>query len=168
MHGLFRVIPIKGSSVYGRPVADMPRKRNKKGVYLTEIGTDTAKEQIYHRLTLVPENGEPCPGAIHFPDNPDVFDLTEAQQLTAEELVEKKVKGKSVLVWDNKKRRNEALDCNVYALAALRIGKSRFQVDLDELLASQQDDTAQRRKQDSLQELAALAKQLGGNDGDND
>ncbi|WP_435372157.1 hypothetical protein, partial [Shigella sonnei] len=23
----------------------MPRKRNKNGVYLTEIGTDTAKEQ---------------------------------------------------------------------------------------------------------------------------
>lgn len=168
MHGLFRVIPIKGSSVYGRPVADMPRKKNKKGVYLTEIGTDTAKEQIYHRMTLVPENGEPCPGAIHFPDDPDIFDLTEAEQLTSEELVEKKVKGKSVLVWDNKKRRNEALDCKVYALAAWRISKARFQVDLDELLASQQDDTAQRRKQDSLQELAALAKQLGGNDGDND
>ncbi|WP_202303700.1 phage terminase large subunit family protein [Dryocola clanedunensis] len=168
MHGLFRVIPIKGSSVYGRPVADMPRKKNKKGVYLTEIGTDTAKEQIYHRMTLVPENGEPCPGAIHFPDDPDIFDLIEAEQLTSEELVEKKVKGKSVLVWDNKKRRNEALDCKVYALAAWRISKARFQVDLDELLASQQDDTAQRRKQDSLQELAALAKQLGGNNGDND
>ncbi|WP_435369576.1 hypothetical protein, partial [Shigella sonnei] len=28
-----------------KPVASMPRKRNKNGVYLTEIGTDTAKEQ---------------------------------------------------------------------------------------------------------------------------
>ncbi|EMV91604.1 phage terminase large subunit family protein, partial [Escherichia coli 2860050] len=28
-HGLFRVIPIKGASVYGKPVASMPRKRNK-------------------------------------------------------------------------------------------------------------------------------------------
>ncbi|EHD0041758.1 phage terminase large subunit family protein, partial [Escherichia coli] len=35
-HGLFRVIPIKGASVYGKPVASMPRKRNKNGVYLTE------------------------------------------------------------------------------------------------------------------------------------
>ena len=41
-HGLFRVIPIKGASVYGKPVASMPRKRNKNGVYLTEIGTDNA------------------------------------------------------------------------------------------------------------------------------
>ncbi|MEK9064594.1 hypothetical protein P2S20_25015, partial [Escherichia coli] len=39
-HGLFRVIPIKGASVYGKPVTSMPRKRNKNGVYLTEIGTD--------------------------------------------------------------------------------------------------------------------------------
>ncbi|WP_029594154.1 terminase gpA endonuclease subunit, partial [Escherichia coli] len=57
-HGLFRVIPIKGASVYGKPVASMPRKRNKNGVYLTEIGTDTAKEQIYNRFTLTPEGDE--------------------------------------------------------------------------------------------------------------
>ncbi|EET4896565.1 phage terminase large subunit family protein, partial [Escherichia coli] len=66
-HGLFRVIPIKGASVYGKPVASMPRKRNKNGVYLTEIGTDTAKEQIYNRFTLTPEGDEPLPGAVHFP-----------------------------------------------------------------------------------------------------
>ncbi|MFO6427316.1 terminase gpA endonuclease subunit [Escherichia coli] len=46
-HGLFRVIPIKGTcTLYGKPVASMPRKRNENGVYLTEIGTDTAKEQF--------------------------------------------------------------------------------------------------------------------------
>ncbi|WP_301390194.1 terminase gpA endonuclease subunit, partial [Enterococcus spodopteracolus] len=120
-HGLFRVIPIKGASVYGKPVASMPRKRNKNGVYLTEIGTDTAKEQIYNRFTLTPEGDEPLPGAVHFPNNPDIFDLTEAQQLTAEEQVEKWVDGRKKILWDSKKRRNEALDCFVYALAALRI-----------------------------------------------
>ncbi|WP_407242666.1 terminase gpA endonuclease subunit [Escherichia coli] len=88
------VIPIKGASVYGKPVASMPRKRNKNGVYLTEIGTDTAKEQIYNRFTLTPEGDEPLPGAVHFPNNPDIFDLTEAQQLTAEEQVEKWVDGR--------------------------------------------------------------------------
>ncbi|WP_407345695.1 terminase gpA endonuclease subunit [Escherichia coli] len=71
-HGLFRVIPIKGASVYGKPVASMPRKRNKNGVYLTEIGTDTAKEQIYNRFTLTSEGDEPLPGAVHFPNNPDI------------------------------------------------------------------------------------------------
>ncbi|EQA9047625.1 terminase gpA endonuclease subunit, partial [Escherichia coli] len=107
-HGLFRVIPIKGASVYGKPVASMPRKRNKNGVYLTEIGTDTAKEQIYNRFTLTPEGDEPLPGAVHFPNNPDIFDLTEAQQLTAEEQVEKWVDGRKKILWDSKKRRNEA------------------------------------------------------------
>ncbi|WP_407239629.1 hypothetical protein [Escherichia coli] len=52
------------------------------------MGTDTAKEQIYNRFTLTPEGDEPLPGAVHFPNNPDIFDLTEAQQLTAEEQVE--------------------------------------------------------------------------------
>lgn len=163
MHGLFWLIPVKGASTYGKPVADMPRKRNKKGVYLTEIGTDTAKEQIYHRFTLVPENDEPCPGAIHYPNNPDVFDQAEAQQLTAEELVEKDEKGKKRLLWDNKGRRNEALDCLVYSLAALRISKARFQINLEELLASQREDGENRRQQNQLNELAELAKQLGGN-----
>ncbi len=51
----------------------MPRKRNKNGVYLTEIGTDTAKEQIYNRFTLTPEGDEPLPGAVHFPNNPDIL-----------------------------------------------------------------------------------------------
>jgi phage terminase large subunit GpA-like protein len=47
----------------------MPR-RNKNGVYLTEVGTDTAKEQIYNRLTLIPVGDEPMAGAVHFPNNP--------------------------------------------------------------------------------------------------
>jgi phage terminase large subunit GpA-like protein len=40
------------------------------------------------------------------------------------------------ILWDSKKRRNEALDCFVYALAALRISISRWQLNLDSLLAS--------------------------------
>ncbi len=81
----------------------MPRKRNKNGVYLTEVGTDTAKEQIYNRFTLIVEGDEPLAGAVHFPNNPDIYDLSEAQQLTAEELVEKWVDGKRKIIWDSKK-----------------------------------------------------------------
>lgn len=80
----------------------MPRKRNKNGVYLTEVGTDTAKEQIYNRFTLISEGDEPLAGAVHFPNNPEIYDLTEAQQLTAEEQVEKWVDGKKKIVWDSK------------------------------------------------------------------
>ncbi len=63
---------------------------------------------------------EATPYAIRFPDNPDVFTEVEAKQLVAEELVEKLVNGKFRLLWDAKGRRNEALDCLVYASAALR------------------------------------------------
>ncbi|PLD73669.1 phage terminase large subunit family protein [Klebsiella pneumoniae] len=157
--GLFRVIPIKGSSIYGKPVADMPRKRNKNGVYLTEIGTDTAKEQIYNRLLLEPApDGEAQPGAIHFPNNPDVFDKSEAKQLTAEEMIEKEEGGKKKIVWDSKGRRNEALDCCVYALAALRISVARWQLDLQKLL-DEYDKTTSAARADSLTELA---RKLGG------
>ena len=152
-HGVFRVIPVKGASVYGKPVANMPRKRNKSGVYLTEVGTDTAKEQIYHRLTLLPAGDERLAGAVHFPNNPEIFDLTEAQQLTAEEQVEKWVNGKRKILWDSKKRRNEALDCFVYALAALRISISRWQLNLDSLLASLLEE-GERKPQKTMADYA--------------
>lgn len=132
----------------------MPRKRNKNGVYLTEVGTDTAKEQIYNRFTLISEGDEPLAGAVHFPNNPEIYDLTEAQQLTAEEQVEKWVDGKKKIVWDSKKRRNEALDCFVYALAALRISISRWQLNLDSLLASLLEEEGTRNNNKTLADYA--------------
>lgn len=163
-HGLFRVVPIKGASVYGKPVADMPRKRNKHGVYLTEVGTDTAKEQIYSRLQALCSHPN-VQGNIHFPDDVTVYDLAEAQQLTAEELVLRYEKGKQKILWDNKNRRNEALDCFVYALAALRISISRFQLNLQALLEEQQDvQEAVKPRQPKKRRLAELARKMGGGD----
>lgn len=128
---------------------------------LAAFDEDTAKEQIYNRFTLTPEGDEPLPGAVHFPNNPDIFDLTEAQQLTAEEQVEKWVDGRKKILWDSKKRRNEALDCFVYALAALRISISRWQLDLSALLASlQEEDGAATNKKT----LADYARALSGED----
>lgn len=65
--------------------------------------------------------------------------------------MEKWEKGKMRLLWDNKKRRNEALDCLVYAYAALRVSVQRWQLDLAVLAASRKDATAQP----TLEELAA-------------
>ncbi|WP_407254324.1 terminase [Escherichia coli] len=57
------------------------------------------------------------------------------------------------------KRRNEALDCFVYALAALRISISRWQLDLSALLASlQEEDGAATNKKT----LADYARALSG------
>ncbi|WP_250667835.1 terminase gpA endonuclease subunit [Escherichia coli] len=106
------MLPVKGASVYGKPVITMPKNRNQRGVYLCEVGTDTAKEILYARMKADPSPADEATSyAIRFPDDPEIFSQTEAQQLVAEELVEKWEKGKMRLLWDNKKRRNEALDC---------------------------------------------------------
>lgn len=134
-HGARWVIPIFGASTYGKPIANFPRRRKNK-IYKTEVGTDNAKELIYGRLNItVPQPWVSTPGCIHLPLI-DWCDEDELRQLTAERKKRKIHKGKSVLVWDNEKRRNEALDCLVYALAALRISQTRFGFDLEALEAA--------------------------------
>ncbi|EII7656974.1 phage terminase large subunit family protein, partial [Escherichia coli] len=151
-HGVFRVLPVKGASVYGKPVITMPKTRNQRGVYLCEVGTDTAKEILYARMKADPSPADEATSyAIRFPDDPEIFSQTEAQQLVAEELVEKWEKGKMRLLWDNKKRRNEALDCLVYAYAALRVSVQRWQLDLAVLAKSREEETTRP----TLKELAA-------------
>ncbi|WP_095148157.1 phage terminase large subunit family protein [Pseudomonas sp. Irchel s3a18] len=136
-YGVHWVIPIFGASTYGKPIANFPRKKDKRSkVYLTEVGTDNAKELIYSRLKLQPDGDRPAPGCIHFPADDLICDDDELKQLTSESKKWVIVKGRRVMRWDASKRRNEALDCAVYALAALRISQQRFGLDLD-LLAKQ-------------------------------
>ncbi|MFG5864413.1 phage terminase large subunit family protein [Metapseudomonas sp. CR1201] len=130
-HGLFWVIPTKGHNVYGKPVAEFPRTKNKAGVYLTMIGTDNAKELIYSRLKLQAQPGAVVPGVMHLPANDEICDEAELKQLTAEVKVLKIEKGQRVYRWDAKGRRNEALDCAVGALAMLRVAQQRFGLVLD-------------------------------------
>ena len=84
---------------------------------------------------------QPQPGFIHLPANELICDEDEVKQLTAETKVMKIVKGRRVYSWDAQSRRNEALDCAVYALAALRISQQRFGIDL-EVLADAQEELA--------------------------
>jgi phage terminase large subunit GpA-like protein len=82
-------------------------------VPLFTVGVDVAKETIYARLPKAP----PGPGAMHFPltRDPSWF-----EQLTAEHCVTRYVKGYPKREWvKDAGRRNEALDCRVYAYAAL-------------------------------------------------
>lgn len=114
------VLAFKGSSQGGRSIIGKPTEQDinwrgaklKKGVKLWPIGTDTAKAEIYGRLRLA----EPGPGYVHLSKHlaPEVF-----EQLTAERLVTRYVKGHPRMEWVKPAgRRNEALDCAVYALAA--------------------------------------------------
>ena len=143
-HGVTWVIPIRGANTYGKPIANMPRTRTKAGVYLTEVGTDNAKELIYSRLRLPIDTarsqaGDMQPGAIHFPANDDICDESELKQLTAETKRLKIAGGQRVYRWEANGKRNEALDCLVYALAALRISQQRFGLNLDAIDPSNPD-----------------------------
>jgi phage terminase large subunit GpA-like protein len=123
------VYPVKGSSQSGKAVLGKPSDQDvnwrgvkvKKGVKLWPIGTDTAKAEIYGRLRTT----MPGPGYVHLSKHlpPEVF-----EQITAERLVTKYVKGHPKLEWMKPAgRRNEALDCSVYALAAAHfVGLDRW------------------------------------------
>ena len=125
-NGLLWVIPIKGYSEYGKPVITFPTKRNAKGVYLTMVGTDNAKNIIYQRLEIQDVGA----GYIHFPNNED-FNQGFFNQLVSERKELTYSKGKRVFKWVLPKgRRNEALDCSVYALAALRVAQQHKGLDL--------------------------------------
>lgn len=138
------VIPVKGANVPGKPVATWPKSRNAKKVYLVEVGTENAKELIYSRLKIQPDtSGKPVPGCVHLPANDDICSEDELKQLTAETKELKIVKGRREYRWTAKGRRNEALDCFVYAIAALRISQQRFGLDL-ELLAGAKRAVPQR------------------------
>lgn len=77
------------------------------------VGTNAAKDSIRNRLGLE----EPGPGYMHFHAKRD---LGWYIQLVAERLLTKVIAGRRFTVWDLPKgRANEALDCRVYAYAAL-------------------------------------------------
>jgi phage terminase large subunit GpA-like protein len=77
------------------------------------IGTNSAKDSIRWRLGME----EPGPGYMHFQA---ARDLGWYVQLVAERLLTKVTAGRRFTVWDLPKgRANEALDCRVYAFAAL-------------------------------------------------
>ena len=61
---------------------------------------------------------EEGPGYCHFPDH---YDAEYFRQLTAEQQVKKFHKGFMRREWQKMRPRNEALDCRVYAIAALAI-----------------------------------------------
>lgn len=128
-HGPRRFIPIKGSSETGKPVIRFPRKRTDKGVYLSLIGTDTAKEIIVSRLRIL----EPGEGYMHYPVKDD-FDEDYFKQLTAERKKRKLVKGRWVTVWDAGGRRNEPFDTSVYNLGGIRLLQQHYGLNLNTLI----------------------------------
>jgi phage terminase large subunit GpA-like protein len=132
---LRRIFAVKGSSIAGKAMVSRPSIANRMRVKLFSIGTDTAKELIYSRLKIT----EPGAGYCHFPVH---YDETYFKQLTAEKVVTRYNKGFPVRKWEKPQgRRNEALDCRVYALAALHIINPNL-----ELLAVKMQEEAEAKE----------------------
>jgi phage terminase large subunit GpA-like protein len=110
--------------------ADAGGKR--RGLRVWSVGTPVAKGELYRWLKLEWPTDEALdagasfpPGACHFPQYGEEY----FKQLTAERLITRIVKGFPRSSWEKDPgRRNEALDCRVYARAAAAIyGLDRFE-----------------------------------------
>lgn len=124
----YGVVAIKGSSqraqaAVGRGKAVDINWRGqtiKRGCQLYLLGTDTIKTTIYGRMRQPP----PGPGTFHFGL---AADDEYFRQVTAEKQAVRSVKGFQVREWVKKSGdRNEALDCLVYAYAALQLESRRY------------------------------------------
>lgn len=136
-----RIFAIKGANQIGKPLVSKFSKNNKLRVKLFTIGTDTAKQMIYSRLKI----HQPGAGYCHFPaDYPEEY----FKQLTAERIQTRFVNGHPTRIWVlSKGKRNEALDCRVYGLAALHI----LNPNLDELAQTQELERLKKQKTETQQ-----------------
>jgi phage terminase large subunit GpA-like protein len=118
-----RVFAVKGESVTSasrNPI--WPNKRpskKQKGYAPYVLGINAAKDLLRSRLALpAPTSLGDYPGYCHFPADRDIGWFA---QLIAERLVTKSTAAGRYRVWELLPgRRNEALDCRVYAMAALQ------------------------------------------------
>lgn len=126
------IFAIKGAGGWDKPVVSAPRKsksgRRGRPVMLFSLGVNDAKLIVMRRAQIE----EPGAGYCHYPDDrdPEWF-----HQFTAENLVTKFVRGFPVRAWHKVRDRNEALDCRVYAYAALKIVGPNIKVRLGRLHA---------------------------------
>lgn len=128
-----KVHAIRGSDSLAVPIS-IPKvvdvkesgKRKARGCKVWPVGSSHIKKELYGFLKQDPPVGEeePATGFCYFPE-----EYTEAYflELTAEQLVPRKVKGYIRYYWEKIRDRNEALDLAVYnrAMASL-VGIDRF------------------------------------------
>lgn len=121
-----RVFAIKGEGGHGKPIWPANASRNaktKKPVYM--ICVNDAKDTLMRRL-----HTPDCAGAWHFPMTRE---SEWFEQLTNEVVKTKISKGRHITEWQPRKAgvRTEALDCRVYAYAALRALVRNWKLNLD-------------------------------------
>jgi len=139
-----RIFAVKGLSVAGKPIANRPSYVGKNKAALYGIGTDSAKEAIFARLST-----EPDTTTLHF-----CSDLDEEyfKQLTAEKRITKFVRGRKTLAWKQVRPRNEALDTLVYNFAAIYILNPNYEAIENKILTqeSKPREKSQNRPQKGI------------------
>lgn len=135
-----RVRAIKGSDhlqmTFGQPKdVDIARdgSKLKRACKVWPVGVSVIKSEFYSWLKLdgAGDDGKYLPGFCHYPQFEEEF----FKRVCSEQLVEKKVNGRTVNRWVKIHERNEPLDCRIYARAAAAMfGIDRFsEVDWDKL-----------------------------------
>jgi len=110
-----KIFALKGSSESGKEILGKFSVNNQYRVRLWTIGTDTAKDRIFARMKI------PAPGPAYM-HLPDFIEEEYLLQLTSEKAVRRYKRGRgTVREYVKTRARNEALDLEVYALAALYV-----------------------------------------------
>lgn len=113
-----RVYAIKGQGGAGVPVWPRKSSKSRHAGMVFSIGVDTIKDMVYSRWGI--PSGEP--GACHLPADPETgYDEGWMAQVTSEQKQTRYKAGRPYGVWFLPAgKRNEGLDCRVYATAAMR------------------------------------------------
>lgn len=114
-----RIYGIVGRANKGKPLVSIPNRRNKGKVPLLTLNTIAGKDLLFSRLKLA-ESGH---GYCHFPMS---YDDEYFAMLVAEKVVTRYVKGVPKREYVQTRKRNEALDCRIYAMAAYRLLNARL------------------------------------------
>lgn len=118
------VFSVKGVGGTGRSFIVPPTRGNTLKAPLYALGVDAGKSLVMGALAIEDEG----PGFVHFSRrSEDGFNEDFFKQLTAEVLERKFERGRATIRWKKIRERNEALDCAVYARAALEIINPDFE-----------------------------------------
>lgn len=126
-----RFVMVKGASRAQKDFVVYSRSKKQRNP-LVLVDTGQGKKMIYHRLHIPIEKEGPTPQGFHFnmSCDPEFF-----EQLTAERLTTKRIKGYPTQIWILPGgKRNEILDCTNYSLAAMHLATPGGSKNIDPFL----------------------------------
>jgi len=136
-----RIFAIKGMAGEQRPLVGRPSKNNIGKIKLFTVGTFPIKELIFSRLKIQSSGAGYC----HFPAGRS--DEYYQQLANSEKIVTKYQKGFPRREFVKTRTRNEALDCRVYAYAALCILSLNINAVADRVVNAPEPDTESQPQQ---------------------